>query len=164
VPHHRCKPRANRQKEHTNENESRSSGVRRDGRSVAAVALFRVEPRGIAAGWIYLALPITAASALGAAWLVHFGANWGAKVDGLGQNSGVPARPLASPSPAASFSQRLQELANLRASGAISDREYIERHRRIISVARTVVLRRGKRTDVQWSRMNSINSRLGLAE
>jgi hypothetical protein len=61
------------------------------------------------------------------------------KIDGLGQNSGVPARPLASPSPAASFSQRLQELANLVASGAISDREYIERHRRIISVARTVV-------------------------
>jgi hypothetical protein len=99
------------------------------------VALSRA---GISAGWIYLAL-ITAASALAAVWLVHFGASRGTKVDGLGQNSGAPARPLASPPRAASFSQRLQELANLRASGAISDREYIERHRRIISVARTVV-------------------------
>jgi hypothetical protein len=84
---------------------------------------------GMPVGWIYLAMPITAASALAAMWLVHFGAWWGAKVDGLGQNSGVPA---------ASVAQRLQELANLRASGAISDREYIQRHRQIIAVARTV--------------------------
>ncbi|MFZ3270209.1 MAG: hypothetical protein WA488_24155 [Mycobacterium sp.] len=61
----------------------------------------------------------------------HFGQS--ATIQAWQQHSAAPASVPASPLPAAPTSQRLQELENLRASGAISDVEYAAERTRIIS-------------------------------
>ena len=90
---------------------------------------------GLSGGWIlYLGLPIGGIGVL--ALLLRLGLlNFGqsATIQGWQQHSAAPAAAPAFPLPAAPTSQRLQELENLRASGAVSDAEYNAERARIIS-------------------------------
>ena len=86
---------------------------------------------GLSGGWIlYFGLPIGGIGVLVLLLrlgLLNFGQS--ATIQGWQQPSAAPASPL----PAAPTSQRLHELENLRASGAISDAEYAAERTRIIS-------------------------------
>jgi hypothetical protein len=90
---------------------------------------------GVPVGWVFLGLPFAGIGlllmllrlGLLGAWASQFGW-WGPQ-----HNSGVQASPLAYSPPAASVSQRLQQLDTLRASGAMSDTEYTAMRQRIIS-------------------------------
>ncbi len=93
---------------------------------------------GVPVGWIfYLGLPVGGIGVL-TVLLLRLGLlNFGDRSSGTTQrwqhNSGMPASPLASPPPAASVSQRLQDLETVRASGAISDLEYTTKRTEIIT-------------------------------
>ena len=91
---------------------------------------FALSRSGLSLGWmVYLGVPLTAAGVLLVLRLVRLGTGLGAK----------PMLPQAPPPPAWPQSvsrlvvQRLQELENLRASGAISEPEYAARRLRIVS-------------------------------
>jgi Short C-terminal domain len=91
---------------------------------------------GVPGGWIYLGLPVGGIGVLLLLLrlgLLNFGERSGGTIHHWHQNTGVQAPPPASPPPAASVSQRLQELDTLHASGAISDTEYTAKRQRIIA-------------------------------
>jgi hypothetical protein len=91
------------------------------------VALSRA---GLPLGWmLYLGLPITASGVLFALRLINLGAGWSPRTDRPWNGIGAPARSLTGPSVA----QRLQELEDLHARGAISDTEYSARRHDFIS-------------------------------
>ncbi len=82
------------------------------------VALSRA---GLPLGWmLYLGLPITAAGVMFALRLLDLGAGWDAQT----QDAQRAARPPALPPAGPSLSERLKELDDLHARGAISDTEY----------------------------------------
>ena len=90
---------------------------------------------GIPVEWIFLGLPFAGIGLLLVLLRLGLLAAWGSQFGWWGpqHNSGVQARPLASSPPAASASQRLQELDTLRASGTISDTEYTAKRQGSIS-------------------------------
>ncbi len=89
------------------------------------VALSRA---GLPLGWmLYLGLPITAAGVLFALRLINLSAGWGAETEDL--NRAVRPLPPSGPSP----SERLKELDELHARGAISDTDYSVQRLHIIA-------------------------------
>ncbi|SPM27039.1 hypothetical protein [Mycobacterium terramassiliense] len=109
------------------------AAVLTSGALVAALLLaryFALSRAGLPLGWmIYLGLPITAAGVLFALRLINLGAGWGAR------DTRQPAHPIALsyPQPPVPVSERFRELEVLRATGGISDAEYIARRRHLIS-------------------------------
>ncbi len=95
------------------------------------VALSRA---GMPLGWmLYLGLPITGAGVLFALRLVNLGAGWGTGVDSLPRDRTIQASPLDLPPSGRSISERLKELEDLHAKGAISDVEYSAQRLHIIA-------------------------------
>jgi len=92
---------------------------------------------GLSGGWIlYFGLPIGGIGALILLLrlaLLTFGESSSATIQHWQHHSAAQVPSPASPPPAASTSQRLQELETLRASGDISDAEYAAERTRIIS-------------------------------
>jgi energy-coupling factor transporter transmembrane protein EcfT len=90
---------------------------------------------GIPVGWIFLGLPFAGIGLLLLLLRLGLLGTWGSQFGWWDpqHNSSVQTPSLASPPPAASVSQRLQELDTLRASGAMSDTEYTEIRQGIIS-------------------------------
>jgi hypothetical protein len=94
---------------------------------------------GVSGGWMYLALPFGGIGVV--VLLLRLGLlNRGQWSGGSIQpsqynqfNSGAHTPPPAPSQPATSASQRLQELENMRAGGAISDAEYTAKRQQIIS-------------------------------
>lgn len=90
---------------------------------------------GLPGGWIlYFGLPIGGIGVLVLLLrlgLLNFGQS--ATIQHWQHHSAAQAASPASAPPAASTSQRLQELENLRVSGAVSDAEYAAERARIIS-------------------------------
>jgi hypothetical protein len=113
----------------------------------AIVALFAVSilfrfvllsQYGLSVGWLfYLGLPIGGIGALAVLLLrlgvLNFGAKPNATIQSWQHHIATQAAAPAPEAPAASTSQRLQELNALRASGTISDAEYAAERARIIS-------------------------------
>ncbi len=91
---------------------------------------FALSRAGVPLGWmVYLGLPITAAGVLFALRLINLGAGWSTKIDTPERNSEIRSHPLALPP----LSERLKQLEDLHAEGAISDTEYSARRLHIIS-------------------------------
>jgi hypothetical protein len=90
---------------------------------------------GLSGGWIlYFGLPIGGIGVLILLLrlgLLNFGQS--ATIQGWQQHSTAQAAGPASAPPAASTSQRLHELENMRANGSISDAEYNAERARVIS-------------------------------
>jgi len=87
------------------------------------VALSRA---GLPLGWmLYLGLPITAAGVVCAWRLINLGAGWGVQIEDAPRAAHPPSGP--------SLSERLKELDELHARGAISDTEYSARRLHIIA-------------------------------
>ena len=102
------------------------------GGMVAVLLLWRyvaLSRAGMPLGWmLYLGLPITAAGVLFALRLASLGAGWSTKPDAPQPTAG-PALPPSGPS----LAERLRELDDLHAEGAISDTEYCARRLRLLS-------------------------------
>ncbi|ORB73880.1 SHOCT domain-containing protein [Mycobacterium scrofulaceum] len=95
---------------------------------------FALSRAGVPLGWmLYLGLPITGAGVLFALRLVDLGAGWTTKGATLRQTGGIRAHPAALPLPDPTLSERLTQLEDLHASGAISDTEYSARRLQIIA-------------------------------
>ncbi len=94
---------------------------------------FVLSRAGMPLGWmLYLGLPITGAGVLCALRLINLGAGWSTRVDNSERTSGIHARPLALAS-GPSLSERLKQLEDLHAKGAISDTEYSAQRLHIIA-------------------------------
>lgn len=90
---------------------------------------FALSRGGVPLGWmLYFGLPVTGAGMLFALLLVDLGAGWTPQPDTLECDCEIPAHAAA-----ASVSERLDELADLHARGAISDSDYRARRLDIIS-------------------------------
>ncbi len=93
---------------------------------------FVLSRAGMPLGWmLYLGLPITGAGVLFALRLINLGAGWSPKIDNPERNSEIRAR-LALPS-GPSLYERLKQLEDLHAKGAISDTEYSAQRLHIIA-------------------------------
>ncbi|OBB94818.1 SHOCT domain-containing protein [Mycobacterium sp. 852002-40037_SCH5390672] len=87
---------------------------------------FALSRAGVPLGWmLYLGLPVTGAGVLFALRLLDLGDGWGTGADALAHRDSS----VHPPSP----SERLQQLENLYAQGAVSDSEYRARRQDIIS-------------------------------
>jgi Short C-terminal domain len=96
---------------------------------------FVLRRSGMPLAWmLYLGLPITAAGVLFALALINLGSGWTTKVQ-VPKCSGTLQAPLLDAAVGPSLSQRLKELGELHARGAITDTEYSARRLRIISDA-----------------------------
>lgn len=96
---------------------------------------FVLRRSGMPLEWmLYLGLPITAAGVLFALALINLGSGWTTKVD-VPRCSGTLRAPPFDPAVGPSLSQRLKELEELHARGAITDTEYSARRLQIISSA-----------------------------
>ena len=94
------------------------------------VALSRA---GMPLGWmLYLGLPITGAGVLFALRLIDLGAGWSTQFDNPHRDSQIQARPAALPS-GPLLTERLRQLEDLHARGAISDTEYSAQRLHLIS-------------------------------
>lgn len=90
---------------------------------------FALSRAGVPLGWmLYLGLPVTGAGVLFALLLIDLGAGWSPQPDTLERDCEILAYPLAP-----SLSERLKELEDLRARGAISDSAYRAQRLDIIS-------------------------------
>ncbi len=86
---------------------------------------FALSQAGLPLGWmLYLGLPITGAGVLFALRLIDLDSGWTAKGGTLQHNGGIHAHPGAVPPSEPPLSERLKQLEDLRAKGAISDTEY----------------------------------------
>ncbi len=95
---------------------------------------FALSRAGVPLGWmLYLGLPITGAGVLFALRLIDLGSGWNTKGAGLQHNGGAHALPAALPLSEPPLSERLKQLEDLHASGAISDTEYSARRLHIIA-------------------------------
>ncbi len=82
---------------------------------------FALSRAGVPLGWmLYLGLPVTAAGVLFALRLLDLGAGWGAGREAMAHNE-FRGRPRSC---APEKSERLEQLEQLYADGAISDTEY----------------------------------------
>lgn len=94
---------------------------------------FALSRSGVPLGWLlYLGLPITGAGVLFALRLLDLGAGWTTK-GGTPRQTGIRAHAAAPPLSGPTLSERLTQLADLHASGAISDTEYSARRLQIIA-------------------------------
>lgn len=95
---------------------------------------FALSRAGVPLGWLlYLGLPITGAGVLFALRLIDLGAGWTTKGGTLRQTGAIRAHPAALPLSEPTLSERLKQLEDLHASGAISDTEYSARRLQIIA-------------------------------
>jgi hypothetical protein len=95
---------------------------------------FALSRAGMPLGWmLYLGLPVTLAGVLIALRLTNLGAGWCTSESKHGSGVRPTAVQVSEVSLAAPFSERLRELDELHASGAISDTEYSARRLQIIS-------------------------------
>ena len=93
---------------------------------------FALSRTGMPLGWLlYFGLPITAAGVLFALRLIILGAGWRTAVDD--SKPRVWARPLTPRAPEELVSERLGQLEELHARGALSDTEYSAQRLQIIS-------------------------------
>lgn len=95
---------------------------------------FALSRAGMPLGWmLYLGLPITGAGVLFALRLLDLSAGWTTKDAALRHHSGVQAQPVALPVSEPPLYQRLRQLEDLHARGAISDTEYSAQRLQIIA-------------------------------
>jgi hypothetical protein len=95
---------------------------------------FALSQTGMPLGWmLYLGLPITAAGVLFALRLIELGAGWSAKGGTLQHHGAIHAHPAALPQAEPPLSERLRQLEDLHAKGAISDTEYSAQRLHIIA-------------------------------
>ncbi|GAA4538989.1 hypothetical protein GCM10023161_17940 [Mycobacterium paraffinicum] len=95
---------------------------------------FALSRAGVPLGWmLYLGLPITGAGVLFALRLIDLGAGWTTKGGTLQQHGGIRPHPAALPLSGPPLSERLSQLEDLHAKGAISDTEYSARRLQIIA-------------------------------
>ncbi|OBB86701.1 SHOCT domain-containing protein [Mycobacterium sp. 852002-30065_SCH5024008] len=95
---------------------------------------FALSRAGVPLGWmLYLGLPITGAGVLFALRLIGLGEGWSTKGATLQHNGGIHAHPAALPLSEPPLSERLKQLEDLHARGAISDTEYSARRLHIIA-------------------------------
>lgn len=93
---------------------------------------FALSRTGMPLGWLlYFGLPITAAGVLFALRLINLGAGWRTAVDD--SKPRVWAHPLTARAPEELVSERLRQLEELHAGGALSDTEYSAQRLQIIS-------------------------------
>ncbi|OBF95369.1 hypothetical protein A5773_14565 [Mycobacterium sp. 852014-52450_SCH5900713] len=95
---------------------------------------FALSRAGVPLGWmLYLGLPVTGAGVLFALRLIELGSGWSTKGATLQHNGGAHAHPAALPLSEPPLSERLRQLDELHARGAISDTEYSARRLHIIA-------------------------------
>ncbi|MGD1257731.1 SHOCT domain-containing protein [Mycobacterium seoulense] len=95
---------------------------------------FALSRAGLPLGWmLYLGLPITAAGVLFALRLIDLGAGWTTKGGAVPHSGGSHAHPPALPPSGPPPYDRLKQLEDLHARGAISDTEYSARRLHIIA-------------------------------
>ncbi|OBG79474.1 SHOCT domain-containing protein [Mycobacterium sp. E3305] len=96
---------------------------------------FALSRAGVPLGWmIYLGLPITGAGVLFALRLIDLGAGWTTKGGSMPHTGGVhAAHPAAVARPEPPLHDRLKQLEDLHARGAITDTEYSAQRLQIIA-------------------------------
>ncbi|KKC03120.1 SHOCT domain-containing protein [Mycobacterium nebraskense] len=95
---------------------------------------FALSRAGVPLGWmLYLGLPITGAGVLFALRLIDLGAGWSTKGGTVAHHGGIHAHPVALPVSEPPPSERLKQLEDLHARGAISDTEYSAQRLQIIA-------------------------------
>lgn len=100
---------------------------------VLLMRYFALSRAGMPLGWmLYLGLPVTGAGVLFALRLIELGAGWSTKVDGV-RSAGITLRPAALTMYEPPLAERLKQLEELHARGAISDIEYSARRLHLIA-------------------------------
>ncbi|OJZ70200.1 hypothetical protein BRW65_20875 [Mycobacterium paraffinicum] len=95
---------------------------------------FALSRAGVPLGWmLYLGLPITGAGVLFALRLIDLGAGWTTKGGSMPHTCGIHAHPAAFPRPEPPLYDRLKQLEDLHARGAITDTEYSAQRLQIIA-------------------------------
>lgn len=95
---------------------------------------FALSRAGVPLGWmLYLGLPITGAGVLFALRLIDLGSGWTAKGGSLPHPDGIHAHPVPLPRPEPPLYDRLKQLEDLHARGAITDTEYSAQRLQIIA-------------------------------
>lgn len=95
---------------------------------------FALSRAGVPLGWmLYLGLPITGAGVLFALRLIDMGAGWTTKRGTAPRTGGIRARPGTLPRPEPPLFDRLKQLEDLHARGAITDTEYSAQRLQIIA-------------------------------
>lgn len=95
---------------------------------------FALSRAGVPLGWmLYLGLPITGAGVLFALRLIDLGSGWTAKGGSLPHPRGIHAHPVPLPRPEPPLYDRLKQLEDLHARGAITDTEYSVQRLQIIA-------------------------------
>ncbi|WP_374021396.1 SHOCT domain-containing protein [Mycobacterium sp. HNNTM2301] len=95
---------------------------------------FALSRAGVSLGWmLYLGLPITGAGVLFALRLIDMGAGWTTRRGTAPRTGGIRARPGALPRPEPPLFDRLKQLEDLHARGAITDTEYSAQRLQIIA-------------------------------
>ena len=101
---------------------------------VLLMRYFALSQAGVPLGWmLYLGLPITGAGVLFALRLIDLGEGWTTKGGTLRHHGGVRAHPAAIPLSEPLLAERLKQLEDLHARGAISDTEYSAQRLQIIA-------------------------------
>ncbi|OBH20498.1 SHOCT domain-containing protein [Mycobacterium sp. E3247] len=95
---------------------------------------FALSRAGMPLEWmLYLGLPITGAGVLFALRLIDLGADWTTKGGTVQHHGGPHARPAGLPLSEPALYDRLMQLEDLHARGAISDTEYSAQRLQIIA-------------------------------
>lgn len=101
---------------------------------VLLMRYFALSHAGMPSGWmLYLGLPITGAGVLFALRLIDLGAGWTPKGGTMQHTSGTHAHPATLPRHEPALFDRLKQLEDLHARGAISDTEYSAQRLQIIA-------------------------------
>ncbi|OBH93597.1 SHOCT domain-containing protein [Mycobacterium scrofulaceum] len=95
---------------------------------------FALSRAGVPLGWmLYLGLPITGAGVLFALRLIDLGSGWTAKGGSMPHTGGIHAHPVPLTRPEPPLYDRLKQLEDLHARGAITDTEYSAQRLQIIA-------------------------------
>ncbi|OBH03758.1 SHOCT domain-containing protein [Mycobacterium sp. E1747] len=95
---------------------------------------FALSRAGVPLGWmLYLGLPVTGAGVLFALRLLDLGEGWTTKGGTTPRTGGIHAHPAARRRPEPALYDRLNQLEDLHARGAITDTEYSAQRLQIIA-------------------------------